>query len=41
MSLGFWILCAWAAYQYIPDVHQFFNNLPIVRDRLHDIFQLR
>jgi phage shock protein PspC (stress-responsive transcriptional regulator) len=41
MSLGFWILCGWAAYQYIPDVHQFFNNLPIVRDRLHDIFQLR
>jgi hypothetical protein len=41
MGLGFWILCGWAAYRYIPEVHQFIDNLPMVRDNMRLIFQGR
>jgi len=38
MGFGFWLLLGWAAYRYIPEVHQFFDNLPLVRDNLREVF---
>jgi phage shock protein PspC (stress-responsive transcriptional regulator) len=39
MGLGFWILCGWAAYRYFPEVNQFMENLPAVRENLRLIFR--
>jgi len=39
MGLGFWLLCGWAAYRYFPEVNQFMENLPAVRENLRLIFR--
>ena len=41
MWVGFWLLCGWAAWEYIPEVRQFIDNLPAVRDNMRLIFRGR
>ena len=39
MGLGLWLVCGWAVYQYVPEVHDFLNHLPAVRDSIRQIFR--